>query len=86
MCNNSGAIAEVATYKCEGFYPGLFDLEGNVAEWVDGCAANTGETDTCYLMGGGVFDQKSYCSEVYDAVDDKRSSTAVSFGFRCCSG
>jgi hypothetical protein len=85
-CNNSGSIAAVGTYKCEGFYPGLFDLEGNVAEWVDGCAGNTGKDDVCYLMGGGVFDQKSYCTEVYEDTDDKRSSTAVSFGFRCCSG
>jgi formylglycine-generating enzyme required for sulfatase activity len=85
-----GSIAAVATYKCEGFYPGVFDMEGNVAEWVDSCMANTGKDDVCYLMGGGVFDQKSYCDEVYEPstsdTGNKRSATAVSFGFRCCSG
>jgi hypothetical protein len=69
---------------CEGFYPGLFDLEGNVAEWIDGCVGNTGQNDICYLMGGGFYDQRSYCTEVYDKYP--RNQSAGSFGFRCCSG
>src|SRR5262249_53109016 len=31
---------EVRTYmKCEGFMPGLFDMSGNVYEWIDVCDA-----------------------------------------------
>jgi formylglycine-generating enzyme required for sulfatase activity len=86
-CNSgTGTLAAVGTYPgCVGYYPGLYDLEGNVAEWVDGCAGNTGKGDFCYLMGGAIFDPgNSYCTEVYD--DSPRNDTASSFGFRCCSG
>jgi formylglycine-generating enzyme required for sulfatase activity len=87
-CNSNdgfGNIAPVATFPgCQGYYPGLYDMEGNVAEWVDGCAGDTGKDDTCYLMGGGIYDQKSYCTEVYE--DWQRNDTAAVFGFRCCSG
>jgi hypothetical protein len=90
-CNaGSGALAPVATFPlCEGYYPGVFDMEGNVAEWVDACEGTSGPTDTCYLMGGGIFDNSgSYCSEVYEGPTnpETRSNTAVSFGFRCCAG
>jgi hypothetical protein len=83
--NGNGTLAPVASFPgCEGNYPGLFDLEGNAAEWVDSCSSTAGANDTCSLMGGSFFDSKSYCTEVYD--DRLRSDTAVSFGFRCCSG
>jgi sulfatase-modifying factor enzyme 1 len=76
---------------CEGYYPGVFDLEGNVAEWIDSCQPGadagtdaTGRSDVCMLMGGSLFDQSSFCDEVYDIY--RRDDTATSFGFRCCSG
>lgn len=85
---------------CEGFYPGLFDLEGNVAEWIDSClpplGADTaadagapdagtrdGSDDRCMAVGGSLFDQRSYCDEVYDEYP--RNQTAYSFGIRCCA-
>jgi hypothetical protein len=90
MCNPSSDVAEVASYPgCEGYYPGLFDMQGNVAEWVDGCDGNTGPTDICYLMGGNITDNGgSYCDEVYNDAEDAfpRNDTAFTFGFRCCSG
>jgi hypothetical protein len=90
MCNSSSGVAEVASYPgCEGYYPGLFDMEGNVAEWVDGCDGNTGPADTCYLMGGNVTDNgSSFCDEVYNSAEDafRRDDKAFTFGFRCCSG
>ncbi|MEO8179277.1 MAG: SUMF1/EgtB/PvdO family nonheme iron enzyme [Deltaproteobacteria bacterium] len=90
-CNStSGALAPVGSFaSCEGYYPGVFDMEGNVAEWIDGCEGSSGPTDTCYLMGGGIFDNSgSYCTEVYEGPTnlETRSDTAVSFGFRCCAG
>jgi hypothetical protein len=67
----------------------VFDLEGNVAEWIDSClpSADAGidsRNDRCMMMGGGLFDQRSFCSEVYDEYT--RADTAPSFGFRCCAG
>ncbi len=86
-CNSNGGfdnVAPVATFPdCEGFYPGLFDLEGNVAEWVDSCDGVTGAADLCLLLGGNIIDNQSYCTESYD--DNQRAATAYTFGFRCCS-
>lgn len=86
-CNSNGGfgdVAPVATFPgCEGRTPGAFDLEGNVAEWVDSCAGATGASDNCSLTGGNIIDQQSYCDETYD--DNPRNTTAYTFGFRCCS-
>jgi hypothetical protein len=80
---NGGLMAAGSNGDCEGFHPGLFDMEGNAAEWVDGCAADTGASDTCLLLGGSYVDNRSYCSEQFEY---SRDTTAAPFGFRCCSG
>jgi len=91
-CNSSQGftdVAPVATYPgCEGYFPGLFDMEGNVAEWVDGCDGNTGPADVCYLMGGNITEQQSFCDVVYYDGESvyQRDVKAFTFGFRCCSG
>jgi formylglycine-generating enzyme required for sulfatase activity len=86
-CNSNGGfgnVAPVATFPgCEGFYPGLFDLEGNVAEWVDSCDGETGAADICLLLGGNIIDNVSYCDEI--PFTNRRDDTAYTFGFRCCS-
>jgi formylglycine-generating enzyme required for sulfatase activity len=84
-CFGNCNVAPVATFPgCEGRTPGAFDLEGNVAEWVDSCSGATGATDTCALAGGNIYDQQSFCSEAwYDEF--ARDRIASSFGFRCCS-
>ncbi|MBV9946444.1 MAG: SUMF1/EgtB/PvdO family nonheme iron enzyme, partial [Myxococcales bacterium] len=95
MCNSNGGfgnLVPVGTMPgCEGYYPGLFDLEGNAAEWIDDCdgPADAGTdggpaNDICHLMGGSYVDNKSYCDEV--TYDYPRNTTAVTFGFRCCGG
>jgi sulfatase modifying factor 1 len=88
VCNSSmgfGNLAPVATFpNCEGFYAGLFDMEGNAAEWVDSCdSTDAGATDTCHLLGGSYIDGKSYCTEAFDYP---RNTSAQPFGFRCCAG
>ena len=88
MCNtvdgNGDPVAVGTTAGCEGYYPGLFDMLGNVAEWVDLCDGNTGADDQCYLLGGSVIDSQAYCTADY--LGYTRSATAYTFGFRCCSG
>ena len=87
-CNSSGGtndMAAVATFPgCEGYYPGLFDMEGNAFEWVDSCdSTDAGATDTCHLAGGSYLNNTSDCA----AVDDEpRNESAYPFGFRCCGG
>jgi sulfatase modifying factor 1 len=88
VCNSSGGFGSLeavgSNAGCEGHYPGLFDMEGNAAEWVDSCGAETGASDVCMLLGGSYVDSKSYCSEVFDEFS--RDTSAHPFGFRCCSG
>jgi formylglycine-generating enzyme len=84
-CNDLDGLAPVGSFTgCEGFYPGLFDLEGNAAEWVDSCSAQTGAADNCYLLGGSYVPDQGYCTHY--AIDHARNGTADPFGFRCCSG
>ena len=87
MCNDNGGFEDVAAVAsfpgCEGFYPGLFDLQSNVAEWVDSCNGSSGQEDHCILAGGSALDQDAFCSEAFTNV--KREETSSFFGFRCCS-
>ncbi len=86
-CNSTGGAglrAVASTTTCEGFYPGIFDLEGNAAEWIDSCATETGAEDVCYLLGGSHIDNRSYCTEYFD--EWPRNDFAAPWGFRCCSG
>jgi hypothetical protein len=82
--NGTTGLGPVGSFPgCEGFYRGLFDLEGNAAEWIDGCTAQSDGGDVCFLLGGSFVDAKSYCDEVYDYP---RNTLAITFGFRCCGG
>ncbi|MBN2191268.1 MAG: SUMF1/EgtB/PvdO family nonheme iron enzyme [Polyangiaceae bacterium] len=87
-CNNSGGwgdVAAVATFPgCEGYFEGLFDMVGNVAEWVDSCEGTEGASDICPLLGGSIQEAKGSCP-MY-AYQYPRDATAGTFGFRCCSG
>jgi hypothetical protein len=63
---------------CEGGYPNLFDMAGNVAEWTSTCAGTT-----CRAMGGSFFDDDCdlTCTNGQDAnpvLGDR------GLGFRCC--
>jgi formylglycine-generating enzyme required for sulfatase activity len=67
---------------CQGGYPNLYDMSGNVAEWEDACAG-----DTCRVRGGA-FDHTSTpmllaCDGSFDAY--ARGADAERVGFRCCT-
>jgi sulfatase modifying factor 1 len=87
MCNDKGGFSDVAPVAsfpgCEGFDKGVFDMEGNVAEWVDSCDGSTGKADHCITAGGSELDNIAYCTEGLEDVT--RDFTSGYFGFRCCS-
>jgi sulfatase modifying factor 1 len=92
MCNatmGTGDLGPVGSFPgCQGFYTGLFDLEGNAAEWIDSCdkadgGTDSGAADMCQILGGSYQDETAYCTESFGYP---RGSAAYPFGFRCCAG
>lgn len=63
---------------CEGGYPGLFDMTGNVEEWTATCSGDGG----CKVWGGSFASVAPACSDDYlSLVAGWRSEY---LGFRCC--
>jgi formylglycine-generating enzyme required for sulfatase activity len=79
-----GATTPVGSIStCEGGYPGLFDMSGNVSEWSDTCDSTTGLDDQC-LTRGGRYDNPSllWCGLIESTF---RADAFRNIGFRCCS-
>ena len=88
-------VAVGSLASCEGGYPGLFDMTGNVSEFIDscfsspdpGCGTTGPECDVCLLVGGGFLSGADgganiacgYANQVY------RQSHYVDNGLRCCA-
>jgi formylglycine-generating enzyme required for sulfatase activity len=90
-CNGASGAPEASGVRaaCEGGYPGLFDMSGNVEEWEDACDAPNGADAACMRRGGAY-----YAAQVYDPtwlecqrlLPTARGVMASSTGFRCCAG
>jgi formylglycine-generating enzyme required for sulfatase activity len=92
-CNggeHSGPRAIVAvetTPGCEGGYPGIFDLAGNVHEWENACFpldGLPGRTDKCWFRGGSYHDLVNSCSSAWEVSRDYVDQDC-DIGFRCCA-
>lgn len=68
---------------CVGGVAGLYDMVGNVNEWVDSCTGDTGADDGCYVRESFYgSSQTATCASVGTRA---RSSTHMARGFRCCA-
>jgi formylglycine-generating enzyme len=83
------AVQDVASKPaCQGGYPGVFDMSGNVGEWLDcGCEYDTPVfTQNSAYVGGGSFDETGTA----EGCTPQRTEQLVSFhtdvGIRCCYG
>ena len=87
------AIPVKSAPRCEGGYPGLFDMTGNVWEWEDSCIRDPdgGPSlggDRCRARGGTWLDDNTEVRCDFDHLEhfDPRRSTARDYlGFRCCA-
>lgn len=82
--NNDVARGVKEALLCEGGYPGLFGMSGNVWEWEDSCNGTMGKDDSCLSRAG------SFLGEVNDLACDSayprlRSNPFTDVGFRCCA-
>jgi formylglycine-generating enzyme required for sulfatase activity len=84
-CNDassaSSQVVEVGSFEgCQGYYDGVYDMLGNVAEWVDACDAVEGAVDGCEVMGGSYADSSTCTSSSLK----HRNEQLPTLGFRCC--
>jgi formylglycine-generating enzyme len=68
--------------RCEGGYPGIFDMVGNVAEWENACDAVPFDAgDRCSTRGGNWRDDRS----CYQNDSEVPTTSGASRGIRCCA-
>lgn len=84
-------VKSMPSCQPQGAYAGVYDLSGNVAEWVDACEASESSQDHCRVLGGDYVGNgdvsflspgESVSCQVMSTAS--RSLTASSIGFRCC--
>jgi len=65
-------------------FTGVFDMIGNIAEWVDNCTGTSGATDVCKPRGlsFGMGAAAPTCSQ---STYSSRSASLDNLGFRCCT-
>ncbi len=73
-----------AADACQGAVPGVFDLSGNVREWVDACEPGTSGSRACLTRGGAFYDVEGTlaCGNRQTYPAETRNPGV---GFRCCS-
>lgn len=88
-CNDAArdagqAVAVGSSAACAGGYDGVFDMSGNVHEWVDSCGATTGAGDKCIIRGGAYDDSADgvACALAFPLA---RNTANPTIGIRCCS-
>lgn len=73
-------VGSLAT--CEGGYPGVFDMNGNVYEWLNSCLV--GATGNCVIAGGS-FKSGSFGANCTQKATKARNVAADDTGIRCCA-
>ena len=82
-CNDlgTGSVAVTSEIGCQGGFDGLFDMTGNVSEFVDACNSN----QTICLAAGGSFVNGASGTCGAREGQSPAVSNAADVGFRCCA-
>lgn len=92
-CSGAGCrtIPAASNAKCQGAqssvaFPGVFDLNGNAAEW-DGVCASADPAAPCHVRGGDMQSTAttSTCDYGTGVAVVARNAPKPTVGFRCCS-
>jgi formylglycine-generating enzyme required for sulfatase activity len=77
---------EVASnLQCEGGYGGLFDMSGNLQEWIDSCASALGAEDRCTIRGGSISESDAGDVRCTSFRQLRRDERWADVGIRCCA-
>jgi formylglycine-generating enzyme required for sulfatase activity len=85
---DGGALPSLQT--CQGGYPGIFDMSGNVFEWEDLCQNDstdrTGESDQCATRGGAFWSSSTDLGcAMHNSTTRGDQGLRHDLGIRCCS-
>jgi formylglycine-generating enzyme required for sulfatase activity len=77
---------DVGNGSCEGGPVGVFDMSGNVEEWIDHCYVGMNDTQACFRPGGAYWHGEEDwldCDIDWPQSTDAREQSPAT-GFRCC--
>jgi sulfatase modifying factor 1 len=94
--NDAGRTLAVRSKDtCQGGFPGVYDMVGNVWEWFDGpcpppdAGADAGDggpaKEQCIVKGGGYPNVGANINCRVDGLGASRDTRATEIGFRCCA-
>ncbi|MBX3192215.1 MAG: SUMF1/EgtB/PvdO family nonheme iron enzyme [Labilithrix sp.] len=86
-CNDENVVGDLEPVgsrpTCEGGVPGLFDMAGNVIEWIDDCDG-PGDASLCAIVGG-FHSSPAILSTCRQTADYPVNGSSGVVGFRCCT-
>lgn len=80
------SIAVSGLLTCEGGFPGIFNMSGNVWEWSNSCEEDDmlpPEQQSCYERGGSFLSDGPTARCGFPSVR-QRNYRSSDLGFRCC--
>jgi formylglycine-generating enzyme len=77
-----GSLANCVTSTAG--YAGVYDLNGNVAEWEDSCTG-TGQSGYCRIRGGSFCSARNDLTCGVGGYVESRDTVYFNIGFRCCA-